>query len=125
MTHKAALRLTTASAGLEKLLPASEAEIMRIIWARGPFKVRAVYEQIKTRRHLSYTTVMTTCVRLAEKGLLRREKAREGLGYVYRATLGEREFVCRELAGILDSIVRDYPSALVHYLDTRREHAAL
>ena len=63
-------------------------------------------------------------VRLAEKGLLRREKAERGYGYVYTATVGEREFVTREIAQVLDSLVRDYPSALVHYLDTRREHAA-
>jgi predicted transcriptional regulator len=58
---------------------------------------------------------MTVCVRLAEKGLLRREKAGQGLGYVYIATVGERES-SRELAQALDSIVCDYPSALVHYL---------
>ena len=54
---------------------------------------------------------MITCVRMAEKGLLRREKAQKGYGYVYTATIGEREFVTRELAQVLDSIVRAYPSA--------------
>lgn len=66
---------------------------------------------------------MTTCVRLAEKGLLRREL--QGHGYVYAATVGEPAFVTRELARVLDSIVRDYPSALVHYLDMSRDHTAL
>ena len=73
---------------------------------------------------MAYTTIMTVCVRLADKGLLRREKTQQGCSYVYTATLGEREFVARELGGILDSLVRDYPSALVQYLDTRRERAA-
>jgi predicted transcriptional regulator len=45
---------------------------------------------IAARRTIAYTTVMTVCVRLAEKGLLRRDKA--GQGYVYTATVGEREF---------------------------------
>jgi len=86
--------------------------------------VRAVYEAIAARRKEAYTTVMTVCVRMAEKGLLQREKAKQGYGYVYTAMVGEREFVTRELAQVLDSLVRDYPSALTHYLDTRREHAA-
>lgn len=39
MSTKAAFRLTTASDGLEKLLPVAEAEIMRVIWTRGPLKM--------------------------------------------------------------------------------------
>ena len=73
---------------------------------------------------MAYQTVMTVCVRLTEKGLLHREKAGRGCSYLYTPTIGEREFVARELARVLDSIVRDYPSALVQYLDTRRKHAA-
>lgn len=44
--------------------------------------------------------------------------------YVYTPTISERAFVTRELAGILDSLARDYPTVLDHELDTRREHAA-
>lgn len=120
MSHKAALHLTTATDGLAKLLPTSEAEIMRIIWACGPLKVRAIHTAIAERRAIAYTTVMTTCVRLTEKGLLRREKVQKGYGYVYSATIGEREFIIREIARYLDSI-----ACLSHYLDTRREHAAI
>jgi len=53
----------------------------------------------------------------------REEKVERGYGYVYTATTGEREFVTRELTQVLDSLVHDYPSALVHELDTRRERA--
>jgi predicted transcriptional regulator len=79
---------------------------------------------LAAQRAIAYTIVITICVRMAEKGLLHREKAKRGYGYVYTATIGEREFATRELAQVLDSLVRDYPSALVHYLDTRRAHAA-
>ena len=51
------------------------------------------------------------------------EKVERGYGYVYTATIGEREFVTRELTQVLDSLVHDYPSALVHELVTRRERA--
>jgi predicted transcriptional regulator len=73
----------------------------------------------KVQRDVAYTTVMTTCVRLAEKGLLNREKI--GYGYVYTPALGEREFVSCAVADILDAVVRDYPSALTLYLDTRHK----
>ncbi|MFL5805648.1 MAG: BlaI/MecI/CopY family transcriptional regulator [Roseiflexaceae bacterium] len=124
MSSNATHRLATASAGLETLLPTSEAEVMRILWARGPLMVRAVYKEITKRRDIAYTT-MTVCVRLAEKGLLRREKAAQSYGYVYTATIGEQDFVRRELAGILDSIAREYPGALAQYLDAQREHGAV
>jgi predicted transcriptional regulator len=123
-TTAAAFRLTTASAGLAKLLPTAEIEIMRVIWAHGPLKGRVIHAEIAARRDVAYTTVMTTCVRLAEKGLLHREMSARGYGHVYTATVGEREFVTRELAGILDSVARDYPSALMQYLDARSEQAA-
>lgn len=124
MSTKAVFRLTTASDGLAKLLPASEIEIMRVIWTRGPLKGRVIHEEIAAQRDVAYTTVMTTCVRLAEKGLRHREEAKQGYGYVYTATVGEHEFVNRELAGILDSVARDYPSSLMQYLDARSEQAA-
>ena len=117
----AVFRLTTASAGLARLLPAAEIEIMRVIWARGPLKGREIHKEIAAQRDVAYTTTMTTCVRLAEKGLLCREAVTQGYGYVYTATVSEHEFVNRELAGILDSVARDYPSALMQYLDARSE----
>ena len=122
MSYHAAVRLTSATDGLTKLLPAGQAEVMRECWARGPLNVRAVYTTIAARRAVAYTAIMTTCARLAEKGLLRREKA--GSGYVYTPTISERAYVRREIAGILDSLARDYPTVLSHELDTRREHAA-
>jgi len=126
MASTATHRLTTitAGAGLETLLPPSEAEFMRILWARGPLMVRAVYKESVARRDIAYTTTMTTCVRLARKGLLRRAKAAQSYGYVYTATLGEQDFVRRELAGILAGIAREYPGALTQYREGRQEGVA-
>jgi predicted transcriptional regulator len=111
---------------LSMLLPAAEVEVMRIIWSRGPLTVKAVHQQITTERELAYTTVMTTMVRLAEKGLLQRESAHtatRGWPYTYTAAISERELVTRTLQQILDCVVHDYPSALAQYLDMRRELA--
>jgi len=118
------VRLTTATDGLTKLLPVAEAEIMREFWARGPLSGRAVHTAITARRSVAYTTIMSTCAHLFEKGLLRREKVERSCRYVYTPTISERAFVTREVAGILDSLARDYPAVLADTLDTRRDHAA-
>jgi predicted transcriptional regulator len=112
---------------LAMLLPPSELEVMRIMWAAaGPQTVKAVHKQIAATREIAYTTVMTTMVRLAEKGVLARSLTRQGQGggYVYTVAITEREFVLRAVHQLLDCVVKDFPSVLVQYLDTRREYAA-
>ena len=124
MSIRVAFRLTSASDSLTKLLPVAEAEIMREFWARGPLSGRAVHTAIATRRAVAYTTSLTTCMHLFAKGLLRRTLVERSCRYIYTPTISEGAFVRRELAGILDSLARDYPAVLAHELETRREHAA-
>jgi predicted transcriptional regulator len=109
---------------LSMLMPASEVEVMQILWAQGPLKVREVYDQIAAKRTVAYTTVMTTMSRLANKGLLLRDQRGRGRDSIYSAALDEREFVMRAVHQMLDCVVRDYPSAITNYLDTRREVVA-
>jgi predicted transcriptional regulator len=49
---------------------AQELEIMKIIWPLGRATVRDVYEQLRTRRTIAYTTVQTMMNILEEKGHL-------------------------------------------------------
>jgi predicted transcriptional regulator len=62
----------------------------------GPCTVKRIWRH----RHIDrkYTTVMTTMVRLARKGLLLRR--RDGQAYVYIATCTEAEFVELQIAAI-------------------------
>jgi predicted transcriptional regulator len=124
MSHKQAHRLVTATDALRKLLGPTEVEVMRILWAQGSLTVKVVHKQIAATRELAYTTVMTTMVRLFEKGLLRREEAKQRYSYVYTPAISEPDFVAQRLADILDAVTRDYPSALTQYLDIRRETGA-
>ena len=59
-----------------------EAEIMRVVWDKGRASVAEVQRALEPARSSAYTTVMTVMSRLADKGLLSREK--EGRAYVYR-----------------------------------------
>jgi BlaI family transcriptional regulator, penicillinase repressor len=55
----------------ETLTP-QELEIMKAIWASGPATVRDVYEDLRERRDIAYTTVQTMMNLLETKGHLSR-----------------------------------------------------
>lgn len=85
-----------------------EADVMRRVWAASsPVSVRAVLGELNEQRSqpLAYTTVMTVMARLAEKGLLRRE--RRGRGFVYEAAVGDMAEVA------VRRVVREFGDAAV------------
>ena len=54
-------------------LTAQELEIMKVIWPRGQATVREVYDELRGRRAVAYTTVQTMMNILETKGHLTRE----------------------------------------------------
>ena len=74
-----------------------EAEVMRIIWARGESSVRHVSQRLTRRR--AYTTVMTTLDRLFKKDLLDRRKFQRAFFYSPRLT--QREWERRRAGDLL------------------------
>ncbi len=71
-----------------------EAEIMGVVWEKGKATVQDVRDALHPRRSLAYTTVMTVMSRLAEKGVLERQK--EGRAYYYTPA-GSQEKVAGSL----------------------------
>lgn len=67
---------------MDGLLGELEAAIMAVAWERGQVSVREVQQALAPDRPLAYTTVMTVMARLAEKGVLVRE--RRGRAFNYR-----------------------------------------
>ena len=50
-------------------LTANELEMMKIVWQHdAPATVRDVYEALRARRTIAYTTVMTSMKTLEQKG---------------------------------------------------------
>lgn len=76
--------------GMCKVLGELEAEVMEEIWLRNPCSVRDIYEALRLKKNIAYTTVMTIMSRLADKGLLLKEK--EGAAFIYRPALSKDEF---------------------------------
>ncbi len=58
-----------------------EADVMSVVWEKGKATVQDVKEALEPQRPLAYTTIMTVMSRLAEKGMLARQK--EGRAYFY------------------------------------------
>jgi predicted transcriptional regulator len=68
-----------------------ELAIMTIVWEQGATTVREVYEILRARRPVAYTTVMTMMNILEQKGFL--ERQRQGRAFVYRPTRSRRRVV--------------------------------
>lgn len=101
--------------GLGKVLGDLEAEVMEEVWDRGACTVRDLYEGLRLKKKIAYTTVMTVMARLAEKGLL--AKDREGTAFVYRPTMSKEDFnrkvVGEVVSGLLDGFGKEFVSQLV------------
>jgi len=53
---------------------ASELEILRVIWTRGPSTVREVYRTLAAEREIGYSTVLKFMQIMTEKGTLVRDE---------------------------------------------------
>jgi predicted transcriptional regulator len=87
-----------------------EVEIMELVWknANPTVTVRDIYELLKQRRSIAYTTVMTTMVRLAEKGILHIvDKA--GLANCYAPEQSRDEFIQGVVSKVLGIFFKQFP----------------
>lgn len=63
-------------------LTGQELEIMKVIWRNGQATVREVYEDLKARRTIAYTSVQTMMNVLETKGHLKKEPGEKAQTYV-------------------------------------------
>ena len=71
---------------------------MKIVWAREPVTVRDVYEQLRARRDVAYTTVLTMMKILEQKGYVTKERVDRA--FVYRAARPRQQ--------VLGGMVREF-----------------
>jgi BlaI family penicillinase repressor len=72
-------------------LTRQELQIMKIMWRLGTATVRDVYEAIRKRRKVAYTTVMTVMNVLEQKKYLKKRLADRA--YVYQATRSQDQVI--------------------------------
>ena len=94
-----------------RTLTEQELEIMKVVWEKKTATVREIYEALRERKTVAYTTVMTMMNILETKGHL--VKRQEGRAYVYEPAHAQtqvisgmvQEFVDRVFDGAAQSLV--------------------
>ena len=97
--------------GLRKILGDLEADIMEIVWTKMEVTVREVSDQLKRRREIAYTTVMTVMSRLADKGLL--QKIKQGNAFLYRPTSSKEEFTQSTVKKVINELLGDFTAPVL------------
>lgn len=80
-----------------------EADILAVVWELGETTVRRVYETLRERRQIAYTTVMTVMNNLVKKHLLVQDKT--SIAYVYTPAIPGREVARTVLESVVDRLL--------------------
>jgi predicted transcriptional regulator len=96
-------------------LTANELELMKIVWqADRPVTVRDVYETLRERRAVAYTTVMTSLKTLEQKGYLK--ATAQDRAYLYRPTRPKQQVISAMVREFVDRVFNGSPRPLVLHL---------
>lgn len=98
---------------------ATELEILRVLWTKGPSTVRDVLDCLNEKRAMGYTGVLKLLQIMTAKGLVRRDESARA--HIYEA-LRPAEQTKRQLAGdVLQRVFEGSASQLMmHVLAGRR-----
>ena len=91
-----------------------EADILAVVWDLGTAKVRDVYEILRERRPIAYTTVMTVMNNLVKKNLL--EQDRTGIAYQYTPAIPGREVAQIVLDSVVDRLLLGQSNVAVSHM---------
>jgi predicted transcriptional regulator len=80
-----------------------EADILAVVWEKDTTTVREVYETLRERRQIAYTTVMTVMNNLVKKHLLAQDKS--NIAYVYTPAIPGREVAQTVLVSVVHKLV--------------------
>ena len=97
-----------------RLLTPHELEIMKIVWNAPEVTVRDVYEALRRKRKIAYTTVMTLMHILEKKGHLKKSTAERQ--HVYRAARPRRQTVSALLKDFVDRVFNGSAQPLLAHL---------
>ncbi|MBD3333560.1 BlaI/MecI/CopY family transcriptional regulator [candidate division GN15 bacterium] len=92
--------------GVAVFLGPTEARLMELAWEKGELTVKKAQFFLGENNQRAYTTTMTVLSRLAQKGLLSREK--QGKHHLYRPALSREDFLTRKIATVTDCLDRNF-----------------
>ena len=91
-----------------------EADILAVVWEIETATVRAVYETLRKRRTIAYTTVMTVMNNLVKKHLLTQDKT--AIAYVYTPAIPGREVAQTVLESVVHKLIDDKTGTAISML---------
>jgi BlaI family transcriptional regulator, penicillinase repressor len=98
---------------------ASELQILRVLWERGPSTVREVHDALREKKDLGYTTVLKLLQIMTAKGTVRRNE--EQRAHVYAACQPAMETKRQLVEDVLQRVFEGSASELmIHALESRR-----
>jgi len=98
-----------------RVLGPQELQIMKVVWDRGRVTVRDVYETLRQRRRVAYTTVMTMMTILDQKGFLKRTPG-ENRAFVYEAARSRQAVMRATVSDFIDRVFGGSANPLMLHL---------
>jgi predicted transcriptional regulator len=87
---------------------------MNALWRLGEATVREVHAAVASTRPRAYTTIMTILDRLAQKGVVERQKS--GRAWVYRAQLSADQARTHAVVRLVEGFFQGSTEALVSHV---------
>jgi BlaI family transcriptional regulator, penicillinase repressor len=97
-----------------RTLTPQELAIMKVVWTSDTVTVRDVYEALRQKRAIAYTTVMTMMKVLEEKGYL--QKTLVERAHVYRPTKPRQQVIGAMVRDFVDRVFDGASDALLVHL---------
>ena len=98
-----------------RVLGLQELQIMKVVWDRGRVTVRDVYEVLRARRQVAYTTVMTMMNILDQKGFLKRTPG-DNRAFVYEPARSRQSVMRAMVNEFLDRVFGGSANPLMLHL---------
>ncbi len=95
-------------------LTPQELAIMKVVWSLPKATVRDVYEALRVKRPVAYTTVMTMMRILEEKGYLK--KTMVDRAHVYKASKPRQQVVGAMVRDFVERVFDGAPGSLLLHL---------
>ena len=87
---------------------------MKVVWKLDKATVRDVYEELREKRPIAYTTVMTMMKILEEKGYLKKSRAERA--YMYKPSRPRQQVVGAMVRDFVDRVFDGAASGLLLHL---------
>ncbi len=102
---------------LRQPLGALEADIMEAMWALSDASVRQVFDRLRKKRKIAYTTIMTVMSRLHNKGVLKRRLNDDG-AYIYRPAQDKKIFIAAISKKAITDLIKSFGEvAVAQFID--------